>query len=91
MATPSSVLAWRIPWTEEPGELWPTGLHRVRGDLTTEHRTSHAFRVEKEVQVLEKPCVWTEALWMVVAGKLGDSEAELGASAAQTLDSESYS
>ena len=48
MATPSSVLAWRIPWTEEPGGLWPTGLHRVRGDLT-EHRTSHAFRVEKEV------------------------------------------
>ena len=21
MATPSSILAWRIPWTEEPGEL----------------------------------------------------------------------
>ena len=23
MATPSSILAWRIPWTEEPGELQP--------------------------------------------------------------------
>ena len=22
MATHSSILAWRIPWTEEPGELW---------------------------------------------------------------------
>jgi len=21
MATPSNILAWRIPWTEEPGEL----------------------------------------------------------------------
>ena len=24
MATPSSILAWRIPWTEEPGELQST-------------------------------------------------------------------
>ena len=26
MATHSSILAWRIPWTEEPGGLQPTGL-----------------------------------------------------------------
>ena len=26
-ATHSSVLAWRIPWTEEPDELQPIGLH----------------------------------------------------------------
>ena len=25
-ATHSSILAWRIPWTEEPGELWFIGL-----------------------------------------------------------------
>ena len=25
MATHSIILAWRIPWTEEPGELQPTG------------------------------------------------------------------
>ena len=29
MATHSSVLAWRIPGTEEPGELQPMGLQRV--------------------------------------------------------------
>ena len=29
MATHSSILAWRIPWTEEPGELWSVGLQRV--------------------------------------------------------------
>ena len=28
----SSVLAWRIPWTEEPGGLQSTGLQRVRHD-----------------------------------------------------------
>ena len=30
MATDSNILAWRIPWTEEPGGLWSTGPQRVR-------------------------------------------------------------
>ena len=30
MATHSSILAWRIPWIEEPGRLQPTGSQRVR-------------------------------------------------------------
>ena len=29
MATHSSVLAWRIPWTEELGRLWSTGSQTV--------------------------------------------------------------
>ena len=29
MATHSSILAWRIPWTEEPGVLLSMGLQRV--------------------------------------------------------------
>ena len=32
MATQSSVLAWRIPWTEEPGGLQSVGLQRVGHD-----------------------------------------------------------
>ena len=32
MATHSSILAWRIPWTEEPGRLLSMGSHRVRHD-----------------------------------------------------------
>ena len=32
MATYSSILAWRIPWTEEPVRLQYTGLHRVWHD-----------------------------------------------------------
>ena len=35
MATPSSILAWGIPWTEEPAGLPPMGLQRVRPDLAT--------------------------------------------------------
>ena len=32
MATHSSILAWRIPWTEEPGELQSVGLQKVKHD-----------------------------------------------------------
>ena len=32
MATHSSILAWRIPWTEEPEGLQSTGLQRVGHD-----------------------------------------------------------
>ena len=32
MATHSSILAWRIPWTEEPGRLQAVGSHRVGHD-----------------------------------------------------------
>ena len=32
MATHSSVLAWRIPWTEEPGGLHTLGSQRIRHD-----------------------------------------------------------
>ena len=32
MATHSSILAWRIPWTEEPGRLQSIGLQRIGHD-----------------------------------------------------------
>ena len=32
IATHSSILAWRIPWTEEPGRLQSMGSQRVRHD-----------------------------------------------------------
>ena len=37
MATHSSTLTWRIPWTEEPGGLQSTESQRVGYDLATEH------------------------------------------------------
>ena len=36
MVTHFSILAWRIPWTEEPGGLLSIGLQRVRHTLTAE-------------------------------------------------------
>ena len=35
MATHSSIPAWRIPWTEEPGGLQSTGLQEVDTPLVT--------------------------------------------------------
>ena len=35
MATHSNILAWRIPWTEEPGGLQSMGSQRGRYDLAT--------------------------------------------------------
>ena len=35
MATHCSTLAWRIPWTEEPGGLQSRGSQRVRNDWAT--------------------------------------------------------
>ena len=40
MATHSSILAYRIPWMEEPGRLQSMGSQRVGHDRATEHSTS---------------------------------------------------
>ena len=37
MAAHSSVLAWRIPWTEDTSRLQSMGSQRVRHNLATEH------------------------------------------------------
>ena len=41
MVTRSSVLAWRIPWTEEPGGLQSLGTQGVGYDIETEHEHEH--------------------------------------------------
>ena len=43
MATHSSILAWRIPWTEEPGGLQSMGSQRVRQDLAQHEALTPAF------------------------------------------------
>ena len=44
MATLSSILTWRIPWTQEPDGLQSMGLQRVRHDLVTKQQ-QHLQRV----------------------------------------------
>ena len=44
MATHSSILAWRIPWTEEPGGQQSMGLQRGRHNLETNTFTFHCMK-----------------------------------------------
>ena len=41
IANHSSILTWRIPWTEEPGGLQSMGLQRVGHDCKTKHTHTH--------------------------------------------------
>ena len=41
MATHSSIFAWKIPQTEEPGRLHSMGSQRIRHDGATEHPYTH--------------------------------------------------
>ena len=44
MATHSSILAWRIPWMEEPGWRQPMGSQRVRHDRATKPTRTHSSK-----------------------------------------------
>ena len=43
MATHSSILAWRIPWTEEPGGLQSTGSQRVGHNWVIKSNTEYTY------------------------------------------------
>ena len=43
MATHSSILAWEIPWTEEPGRLQSMGSQRVGHDLATKQQQEFIY------------------------------------------------
>jgi len=48
MATHSSILAWKTPWTEEPGELQSMGWQRNGHDWATQYKTWHHKTPRKE-------------------------------------------
>ena len=52
MATHSSVLAWRIPGTEEPGGLPSMGSHRVGCDLVAVAATSYLDKEWNELKAI---------------------------------------
>ena len=45
MTTHFSTLAWRTPWTEEPGCVQSMGLQKVRYDWETKHSTVRAYKI----------------------------------------------
>ena len=48
MATHLSILAWEIPWTEEPGGLQSMGSQRIRYDLATEQQHCETLAKQNE-------------------------------------------
>ena len=75
MATHSSVLAWRIPWTEEPGGLQSMGLRRVGHNWVTEPLHPHnticwikkligGETIQRIVVVLMVSPQWVGHLWI---------------------------
>ena len=53
MATHPSILAWEIPWTEDPGGLQSMGLQRGRQDLALTHTPSCGPRHEIKAAGME--------------------------------------
>ena len=60
MATHSSILSWRIPWTEEPGGLESMGSQKVRHDWVTNTFTffQTIALVSKSLGTLKSPCYY---------------------------------
>ena len=54
MAAPSSILAWEIPWTEEPGGLQSMELQRVGHNWATEHAQKLKKQKRKPQFILKK-------------------------------------
>ena len=73
MATHSSVLAWRIPGTGEPGELPVYGVTESRTQLSDFTFTFHFHALEKEMTTHSSILAWRipgtgEAWWAAVYG-----------------------
>ena len=61
MASPSSILAWRIPWTEEPGGLQSKGSQRVGHDSLSMHTyDKHTASIIKNIEKLKAFCLRSE-------------------------------
>ena len=54
MAAPSSILAWEIPWTEEPGGLQSMELQRVGHNRATEYAQKLKKQKRKPQFILKK-------------------------------------
>ena len=65
MATHSSILAWKILWTEEPGGLQFTGLQRIRHDWASEHTTWKLPRVLLNLELIVLFVPWLRSLFTI--------------------------
>ena len=73
MATHPSILAWRIPWTEEPGRLQSTGSQRVGHDWATSHKHTQSWSQEMNVSASGYLCLSTE-VWTLGTNSIQESK-----------------
>ena len=60
MATHSSILAWKILWTEEPGRPQDTGLQRVGQDWATSLEQKSNRALSRHIRTHRNDLIWTE-------------------------------
>ena len=65
MATHSSILAWKIPWTEDPGRLQFMGLQKVRHDWATSLLLSMANYIDHLLMGLFSIFVSSSVKWLL--------------------------
>ena len=74
MTAHSSILAWRIPWTEEPGELQTIGLQKIEhnwSDLAcTVESVSNIFYWERDFEMEYKQIIlilsWSDRFTLIL-------------------------
>ena len=71
MATHSSILAWRIPWTDKPGGLQSMGLQE--SDTTEQLNHHHLSLAAAAVEFTPKPVVVWSSLWNPMEGSTSGS------------------
>ena len=80
MATHSSILAWKIPWTEEPGGLQSMGSQKSWNNWATNTSTStHLMIIQWKWQICWRIWIWkTECLknygWRLVTSYRGSDQ-----------------
>ena len=62
MATHSSILAWRIPGTEEPVYYSPLGPKELETTEATEHTCMHTYTMMKPVTILKCTILWHKCI-----------------------------
>ena len=70
MATHSSTLAWRIPWTEEPGRLQSMGSQRVGHDWATSLHFTSPLKQEPELRISP---IWSPPCFSIPPTKIRKS------------------
>ena len=82
MATHSSVLAWKIPWTEEPGGLQSMGSQRVRHDWVTTH--THTYT--QSIMAKGQPAKFIFCFWHLPHDALGQGKSLIWASTSLSVE-----